>query len=45
MCLQKGLYVSFDFEYNSAILEKSISGIEKKIYYQIQTLKDYVYKT
>ncbi len=43
MCLQKGLYVSFDFEYNSAILEKSISGIEKKIYYQIQTLKDYGY--
>lgn len=40
--MKKGLFIAFEFSYNENI--DKISGIEKKIYFQIQTFIKYGYK-
>ncbi len=44
---KKGLYIAFEFEYKSNLFLKnnrSIDGIEKKIYFQFETFKKYGYE-
>lgn len=41
---KRGLFIAFEFNYNADLLKKgSYDGIEKKIYHQINTFKNYGY--
>lgn len=45
--MKKGLYIAFEFVYNSQLLDKeksSVSGIERKIYFQYKVFEKYGYK-